>query len=670
MATNDIPGSLDEDIYLGFWINRSFDIVQGATLTLDRRRGGLLIAFLALFVGTSGRSLWKIVRCILHFAYSSDGRLEGVHLQRQAILRNSPLALDAAFELALVFNAWRRRGTRLIQKLLLPTLLALALAVSFILAGIYSSRVSSSSANEVLLSGRDCNVDFPKGEFMTFDQQSAFFLNRKAAENLAYASQCYQSEDAARPDSCRVTTIPALPYSLDGNASCPFEAHMCKQTHGNILIDTGVLDSYTHFGLNAGPHVTVQTKEHCAPLVTTGFSNSSIDPDRNNVEFTRYYYGAGFRNYTFEVANNATSLTSDGTGDYRVHPQYQTTLELPFIPELQVAGARPVLYFMVPSGVKYLNRTDDPWFSATTKVSETSTYYIPDEPATVVGCVTERKFCNPKLPAEEGCLDLYSSREDAFVRIFPDPKDRLFLRPLSIVLQQYGADGMFGLFQAKSVPSLLARETLYLNNPMDNYTAIQMKPLPSDQWQKEIEYVNQATLSTIQHSLLDYARGMWLGGMNLCDGEPCRRTCHSQKARSSKHYSFSVLGAGLILAIGGFFMFAAALLEPILAALFRLSWLRRNRRMRYAYAEWQAGSTLQIQRLAHESTGAGSWSNTTGTVPVTRAEEKLATLDTSDPSHPRLARPSVELAKVDYIEESVQGKTPPRYSKLPGGEQI
>lgn len=187
-----------------------------------------------------------------------------------------------------------------------------------------------------------------------------------------------------------------------------------------------------------------------------------------------------------------------------------------------------MLYFLVPSGVAYMNWTDDPWFSATTKLSPTSSIYIPDEPAGVVGCVTERKICNPKLPASEGCLDLYTSGEAEFARIFPDPQDRMSLRPLSIVIMQYGAGGMQGFFQAKSVPSLLARETLALLNGGTANQALQTKPLPPNQWQKEFEYVNQATLSAMQHSIVDYARGSWLGGMKLCTAEPCRRTCYSQ----------------------------------------------------------------------------------------------------------------------------------------------
>jgi hypothetical protein len=51
METEILKSPLDDDIYLGFWINRVHGIVKGATLTLDRSSGGLLIAFLALLEG-------------------------------------------------------------------------------------------------------------------------------------------------------------------------------------------------------------------------------------------------------------------------------------------------------------------------------------------------------------------------------------------------------------------------------------------------------------------------------------------------------------------------------------------------------------------------------------------------------------------------------------------
>jgi hypothetical protein len=50
---------LDAEIDRGFWINRSHNLIEGATLTLDHRSGDLLIAFLALYVNASGRALWN-----------------------------------------------------------------------------------------------------------------------------------------------------------------------------------------------------------------------------------------------------------------------------------------------------------------------------------------------------------------------------------------------------------------------------------------------------------------------------------------------------------------------------------------------------------------------------------------------------------------------------------
>ena len=107
-------------------------------------------------------------------------------------------------------------------------------------------------------------------------------------------------------------------------------------------------------------------------------------------------------------------------------------------------------------------------------------------------------------------------------------------------------------------------------------------------------------------------------------------------------------------------MLVAMFIETIIAGLFKLPWFNNNQRLRYAYAEWQLGSTLQIQRLAHESLGAGSWSNTAWTIPVTQREDRLATLNIGDPDRSRLSRPLVELGKVRYVEESAEGKSTSR----------
>lgn len=103
-----LPHPTSNGVYIGFSVNRSLGTVRGATLTLNRRDGALLIAFLALFVGAIGRALWKFLRLALHLWYSSNKDLSAVYHQSQAILRNSDLAHDAAQSFFQLSFVWRR----------------------------------------------------------------------------------------------------------------------------------------------------------------------------------------------------------------------------------------------------------------------------------------------------------------------------------------------------------------------------------------------------------------------------------------------------------------------------------------------------------------------------------------------------------------------------------
>ena len=59
----------------------------------------------------------------------------------------------------------------------------------------------------------------------------------------------------------------------------------------------------------------------------------------------------------------------------------------------------------------------------------------------------------------------------------------------------------------------------------------------------------------------------------------------------------------------------------------------------YTYLEWQTNDTLQLQRLAHEELGYGTWSRAVAGNPVTAAGEKLSVLGIKDDTHPVLIRP-------------------------------
>lgn len=202
----------------------------------------------------------------------------------------------------------------------------------------------------------------------------------------------------------------------------------------------------------------------------------------------------------------------------------------PFISQLRVQDTQTILLFMVPTNIHYLNQTVDPWFSATTPDNTyVETLYTPDQPASVIGCVTERTWCNPDLPASIGCLKAFSSTIEQDIRkAWPEEDDRRWLRPLATIIESLGSGRIDAFYQARSVPNLLARQTLLPWIPfVDTPAALQTKVLPSDQWQKEIEYVSQANLAAMQHFVVDYARGVWAGS-ELCNRDLCQRLCYSQ----------------------------------------------------------------------------------------------------------------------------------------------
>src|SRR6185295_18121811 len=114
----------DYDVHLGFWTNWSQGKYEGATLTLSRRVGALLISFIAIFVALSGKSLWRICCFIIHRCSSTTTPQDALHHQRQAILRNADTPEDGAWRLFQALIAWRMHADRPVLRLLPSALLA------------------------------------------------------------------------------------------------------------------------------------------------------------------------------------------------------------------------------------------------------------------------------------------------------------------------------------------------------------------------------------------------------------------------------------------------------------------------------------------------------------------------------------------------------------------
>lgn len=87
-----------------------------------------------------------------------------------------------------------------------------------------------------------------------------------------------------------------------------------------------------------------------------------------------------------------------------------------------------------------------------------------------------------------------------------------------------------------------------------------------------------------------------------------------------------MFGLCFIYVLGFLVVVISYLLEPIQAWLYH----RKNAK-EYAYLEWTANETLQLQRMAYQGLESGNWSRYTDRIPLTNPGEILADLPRSYP---------------------------------------
>lgn len=88
---------------------------------------------------------------------------------------------------------------------------------------------------------------------------------------------------------------------------------------------------------------------------------------------------------------------------------------------------------------------------------------------------------------------------------------------------------------------------------------------------------------------------------------------------------------------------------------------KRRKKSPYSRLEWSANEVLQMQRMAHEALGAGTWTGGTDDIPTTERGEHLAMLDISDENHPLLrltpgprepeGKPTTDSDAQDYLPQ-------------------
>ncbi|KAK0723506.1 hypothetical protein B0T26DRAFT_604678, partial [Lasiosphaeria miniovina] len=211
----------------------SYGKVLGATLTLGRTDGTLLIAFVAFFVTVVGSHIWRILCFSLHQASSkATTPQDTLYHQRQTILRNTSDPSQGAFKFLQLVWAWRRSGSSpRVRRRILPIVGGTVLAVcGLAVASGFSAKVALGS--EVLMLGANCALVSNTDTTNTTLSETVLSPRGERRHQAAaiYAQQCYNSGSSSSSSNVASTTgygcdtfvEPRLPFTAATNAPCPF----------------------------------------------------------------------------------------------------------------------------------------------------------------------------------------------------------------------------------------------------------------------------------------------------------------------------------------------------------------------------------------------------------------------------------------------------------------
>ncbi|KAH1596408.1 hypothetical protein KXX34_000458 [Aspergillus fumigatus] len=663
----EVNSNNSEYIYTAVWTDWSHGRIHGATITLSAQNAGFLTAFLALFVSVSGGHLWRIISFVVHQFHSSQKPRDALHHQQQVIFKNTTSPVALIWEFALLSWAWRRKA----QHPLLRNLLFIVLAIIWLAltgsAAILSARITKPAGSHCLIMSPHCGLYLAAGAgFNASDpyQLDVFDTTQLLETNTAtsYARTCYVP-GAERLPQCNIYAQTRLALHTTTNASCPFQSGMCLEGDSTAFaMDTGLLDSREHLGINApdDERVLFRKSASCAPLTRAGYITVHNDTNPlpnfpySDYLVAAYHYGPtfdgnGIHNYTYYYdavtvrAQIGYKLQSESailfSGVWATAGASETSQFWKPRDELNRTDADVSIFFLNANSVMYEYPTDDPIFSAhvsalsqlrkmgmNTSIAEFDDWYSADTLTTIFGCIDQFQICNART---EVCSDLqgiqaWASLDGMLAFIDAYDLSPLQADTLSVLVNYLVLNNMYYSIYGRSSYALRAQETLSNLN--------QVAQLPSNQWQIEVQSWFETNLAKLQERSVQFATGPRSSRegkqrVALTDQTPL---CKAQKVRCPAGMtSFSVLGVSCLLAVGGLIILSNLSLDSIMARV-GPKWFPGSA---YRRLNWALDDKLQLQRKAFEGAGVGHWHGQTAAVPVTDTGETfLAWANNEDPA--------------------------------------
>jgi hypothetical protein len=290
--------------HTGFWIDSSYSILLGATITLPMRWANILISVLTLSVALSASSFWAIAAYLLHHSLINRKDTTVIALQHQVILRNSKAPFDTLWDIIKVYLTWRKRSTSgAMWRPFLHAGFALLVWISFIAAGVFVSNVASNAYTniETLLVPNNCGSwHFDISTQAGIGARSSKML-RDTIRGRAYAGSWYDNSSTSL-GAVSLFPVNSLPYDTTAGTSCPFSVSRClKGQNTSFSMGTPLIDSHSMFGINAPEKDRVQFQKNVTCANVQGndlFEEVEVD----GKSMLRFYLGPNqnVSNFTFQ----------------------------------------------------------------------------------------------------------------------------------------------------------------------------------------------------------------------------------------------------------------------------------------------------------------------------------------------------------------------------------
>ncbi|OLN96618.1 hypothetical protein CCHL11_00915 [Colletotrichum chlorophyti] len=608
-------------IYTGVWTDWSRGPVYGKTITLSTRDGGFLLAFIATFVTFLAARTWRIVIFGAHQSLASGGKHDGLHYQRQFILRNTTSPTAATWFFFLQAWYWRKLADRAFLRTIPWVICGILYAAVFAIAAIFSSSISTSATEFRLLAATNCGIFSPADSNAL---QGKELLDNQLAST--YSRQCYYNTSVA---SCKNLPVPSIGWSSE-SVGCPFADDICLGSKG-FLMQTEWIDSHNHLGINAPMHnrIFYSRATVCSPLITQpGFAEFVNGSEARELGWDdnvliKYLYGSRMnRDYTHIYNTYGQNMqTGYSTWPYYALASGNNTVWQPN-EALTLERRDLTLLLIAPNSVVHREPNIDPVFGANIEWNaDGNLSYLPDRFVSPVGCADGHRICNPN---NGRCTRIHGSQEVV--------ESAMDIGLNSVQLATVGR--LSAIFSTSTFYHLTWTRTQSFLKAQELVAGLTQLPLPSNQWEIEMSSLFVDTLARLQLQTLEYVTGPStpVRGTTVKPWDTFPRPlptlpndvevsyknlCESQRFKNPQGtVNFSVLGLSILLGLGFFLIICSFTLEHLTHYFQKKTVYGLLKAKR-----WERDESLQVMRMLFELKGSGLWKDILQSIPTTESKE-------------------------------------------------